>query len=123
MLYTKKGKKDQGGQVIGETNKARVIHPWRTELKEFLQKNLVDANYPPLYRICDYCRFTKETVILDMDRKNYQTILVTGRCVFGKCCKFNHRTATKKTLACINETLNWFVSDLLKITGEKNIIT
>ena len=58
-----------------------------------------------------------------MDVKDHHQSLVTGRCIFGKPCKFNHRTANKKQVECIKDKLNRFISDPLGITGKKKITT
>ena len=59
VSFAKMGEKEpvvQGGE---ETKKPRFIHPWGTNLKEVLMKPLTEANYPPLYGLCDYCGCTK----------------------------------------------------------------
>ena len=58
-----------------------------------------------------------------MDANDSQQFLVTGRYIFGKYFKFNHRTATKKQVEFIKENFNRFISDILGNKGEKKIIT
>ena len=80
----KKGKKDQGVQGGEDPKKPRVIHPWSTELKEVFLKPITESNYHPLYRLCGYCGCTKETLVPDMDAKDFQQYLIIGKCIFGK---------------------------------------
>ena len=56
-----------------------------------------------------------------MESKDCQWFLVTGTYIFGKSCKFNNHTATKKQMACIKDKLKRLISDQLLITGEKKI--
>ena len=54
-----------------------------------------------------------------MDAKDCQQFLITGRCIFGTSCKFNHFTDAKKQVEFIKDKLNSFISVPLVITGEK----
>ena len=58
-----------------------------------------------------------------MYAKEFPQFLITGRCIFGKSWKFNHRIANQNQVEFIKDKLEQFVSDPLVITGEKNINT
>ena len=118
---TKKGKKYKWGKGREETKKPRAVHPWSIKPKEVLLKPITEAEYPPLYRLYDYCGCTKETLVPDMDTKECRQLLITGRCIFGKFCKYNHLAATKKQVKDIKDKLKRFISYPLGITGEKKV--
>ena len=56
-----------------------ILHPWIPYLEEVLQKLLLDADYTPLYRLCEYSGCTKETLVPDMDARDCRQFLVTGK--------------------------------------------
>ena len=100
-------------------NGDRIVHPYSTDLEEFFKQPLKDAGNPGLSKICDYCGITRQQLLPELTSKDCQQYLVMGHCMFGKTCKFDHRTATKKQIFEIKDKLKRFKDDPLGLTGEK----
>ena len=74
----------------GQARKGQhIVHPYRTDLEEFLNKPSKDAGNPSLGEICDYCGITRDQLLTDLDIQYCSQFLVMGTCMFE-----NHASST-----------------------------
>ena len=107
------------GEPEQKKQKGSMEHPYSTELAEFFKGSLRDAGNPKLGAIAIYCGITKEQLLPDFAKQDCRQFLVMGTCLFGKGCKFHHRTANKTQIETIKDKFKRFKTDPLGMKGEK----
>ena len=119
---SKKGKKDQGVQLVGDANKSCFMHSCSTKLK-WVCRNLLFMHVIPLYFAHMIIADVPRKPSLKHGRERLPTVLGNSRVILGKYLAFNYRNVVKKHVACIKDKLKRFISEPLVITGEKKIAT
>ena len=71
---------------------SRIIQPYSAELKAMFHKPLEDAGNPTFGKVCEYCNITIPRLLPDLGSKDCRQFILTGTCMYGKSCKFHHRS-------------------------------
>ena len=101
----------------------RIVQPYSAELKAMLQQPIKDAGDPPLFKILEYCGLSTDQLLPDLDKTDCRQFLVMGSCMYGKSCRFNHRTATKQQITSLKEKLKRLIDEPLGLKGENSTRT
>ena len=104
-----------GGQA---RKRKHIVYSYITDLEELLKKPIKDAGNTYLRKIYYYCGITRKKLLTELEKQDWQQLLLMRTCMFVKACKLNHYTATKQQVATIKYKPKRFAEDPLGITGK-----
>ena len=90
------------------------------KLEHGINKALKEAGYPYINKVCEHCGLDKQALLPQLEEGVCQQYLMSGRCKFGKRCKFTHRQATDEEADMINQKLDRFIKKPLECKGERH---